>query len=538
MAGSNLSSGAPQGSFPVQSRILRGYGPLAVLAVLLVLMAVFIPTRPPQQETVNASSNGFAGSGFGSGTDSGTGTSTDAATTSGTSGSTTGNTGTTGSNTPTTAASASTGGNGGQNGGGGSVGDSGKGNGVAPVTGVQPCADRQEQVPGDPYSPPCVTFQGDNGGATYRGVTGDSIKATYRIIPGEKGFQQTLADLAGASLSDTPETVKNTVTALAEYFSKRFEFYGRSLQFQFYDGTGSNTNELLGKGRDKAEADAETVKELAPFADMSATSEPYADALARRGIIGFGTPYLSRQWHEQRAPFAWSLATDGTRVSELAAEYANKRLYGKPAVLRRRRPQGQDPQVRHHSRPRTPGTRSRSTTPRRITQEAGNDPGLNVKYQLDLSTMSNQANNIIPKLKNEGITTVICGCDPMLPVFLSGEANREQYYPEFIIVGTALTDADIVGQLWDQNFASHAFGVSSLEPFVPPTQTIAYEAFKSVRPNDEPAFSVDLIYYQMYMMAIGIQGAGPDLNPGNLRGRHVQLPATQRPGRLVEVRPR
>jgi hypothetical protein len=79
-------------------------------------------------------------------------------------------------------------------------------------------------------------------------------------------------------------------------------------------------------------------------------------------------------------------------------------------------------------------------------------------------------------------------------------------------VGTALTDADIVGQLWNQQFASHAFGVSSLNGFQPPTNTIAYAAYKSVR-QDEPAFSVDLIYYQMYMLAIGLQGAGPNLTP-------------------------
>ena len=57
-------------------------------------------------------------------------------------------------------------------------------------------------------------------------------------------------------------------------------------------------------------------------------------------------------------------------------------------------------------------------------------------------------------MKADGITTIVCGCDPILPVFLSGVANRENYFPEFIIVGTALTDADIVGQLWNQNFAA------------------------------------------------------------------------------------
>jgi hypothetical protein len=115
-------------------------------------------------------------------------------------------------------------------------------------------------------------------------------------------------------------------------------------------------------------------------------------------------------------------------------------------------------------------------------------------------------------MKSAGVTTILCGCDPIMPVFLTGEMNREQYYPEFVIVGTALTDTDIVGQLWNQNEAVHAFGVSSLQAPVPPTQTVAYEAYKTVR-QDEPAFTVDLIYYQMQMMAIGIQMAGPNLNP-------------------------
>src|SRR5690606_5567069 len=88
-------------------------------------------------------------------------------------------------------------------------------------------------------------------------------------------------------------------------------------------------------------------------------------------------------------------------------------------------------------------------------------------YVLDLSTMSDQATRIIADFKSKGITTILCGCDPILPVFLSGVASREKYYPEFIITGTALTDADIVGQLWKQDFAAHAFGVSPLDGFTP-----------------------------------------------------------------------
>ena len=47
-------------------------------------------------------------------------------------------------------------------------------------------------------------------------------------------------------------------------------------------------------------------------------------------------------------------------------------------------------------------------------------------------------------------------------------------------------------------------------------QSIGYAAYKSVR-QDEPAFSVDLIYYQMAQMAIGFQMAGPNLTPQSFR---------------------
>lgn len=513
----------PQGSFPINRRLLRGYGPLAVFAAMLVLMAVLVPTTVPKQQ-VSASGSETPDAGAGFGTSSGDTSSSP------------------GGDAPGTPGSTPEGGGGDQaaapgGGGGGGVASDGQGTGVAPVEGVQACPDRQEQIPGDPYSPPCVAWAGgNNGGGTAKGVTKDTILVSYRVL-GEKGFQQTLAELAGASLSDTPETIQNTITAFAEYFNQRFEFYGRKIQIQFYDGQGSNTNELLGKGRDRAEADATKVaEEIGAFADLSATSEPYAGALASRGVIGFGTPYLSREWHEQRAPYAWSLATDGTRVSELGAEYGNKRLANKPASFAGGNLKDK-PRAFATLAPENSWYQESVNNARRITEEAGNDPGMNVKYQLDLSTMSSQANNIIPKLKNAGVTSIFCGCDPVLPVFLSGVANREQYYPEFIIVGTALTDADIVGQLWEPEFAQHAFGVSSLTDFVPPTQTIAYEAFKTVRPNEEPAFSVDLIYYQMYMLAIGLQGAGPNLTPQSFSDGMFNYPARSGPVGLWKFGP-
>lgn len=492
-------SNPPRGHFGVWQRLMRGYGPLAVFALMVLVLSITVPSKVHKEGVDADRASNSSSDGGGSSSDGG-GSSSDGGVVTGDGG--------TGGDT------------GGATGGGGSGGVV-----LAPKLN---CPDRQEQVPGDPYSPPCVAFSGANGGATTKGVSGDTIKVAFRVL-NEKGFQQTLADLAGASLVDTPDSIKRTVAGLADYFNQRFQFYGRKMKIEFYNGQGSNTTELLGGGRDKAQADAiKVAQEIGAFADLSATSEPYAGALAERKVIGFGTPYLSRAWHEQRAPYAWSLATDGSIVSEMAGEYAVKRLYDKPAVYAGGKGgDGKDLQ----GRPRSIATlapenswyqESVANAQDRIKQ-GGKTPGFNRKYVLDIASMSNQATGIIAQMKDKNITTILCGCDPILPVFFSGVAARENYFPEFIITGTALTDADIVAQLWDQNFASHAFGVSSLTGFQPPTETIAYAAYKSVR-QDEPAFSVDLIYYQMYMLAIGIQGAGPNLTPATFEAGMFAYP--------------
>jgi hypothetical protein len=462
---------------------MRGYGPLALLVVLMIVMATLVPSKP--QKIVNAAADADEDTGF-------------------VTGGTTDSTTLTGETVPGPAAVNGT-------------TKSASGKVISTPTACPP--ERKDQVTGDPYSPPCIAFSGSNGGVTSPGVNDKEITVSFRVL-NEKGFQQTLAELAGASLTDTPETIRNTVTALAEYFNKRYQFYGRKIVIKFYNGVGSNTTELLGGGRDKAEADAETAKSLGAFADMSATSEPYADSLQRRKILGFGDPYMSTPWHDQHSPYDWSLAVDGTTVAKLAAEYATKRLAsngqwgvakyaGGALATQQRKVATMAPENSWYQESVQIAKGDIEKTGLKVTE--------NIQYQLDLGTMSNQANNLIPKLKSEGITTILCGCDPVFPVFMTGEMNRESYFPEVIITGTALTDADIVGQLFNQEAAKHMFGVSPLEEPVPPTQTIAYEAYKSVRPNDEPAFSVDLIYFQMQMMAIGLQMAGPNLTPANFQ---------------------
>ena len=462
--------------------LLRGYGPLACLIVAFALMAAFVPTDAPQRVTVASTGAGVTGGTAGVATGGGGGGN--------------GSAGTAGSTHSTTTS--------------GTAGTSGSDT-AQPRARSSGC--KGPQVTGDPYSPPCVRFSGNNGGATTRGVTGNTITIAFRNTS-DPGFEQTLAQIGGAQFSDTPADIERTIKGLADYFNRNFQFYGRKIKFVFYKGQGSVTNELLGGGQQNASDDALKVATgIKAFGDMSAVTEPYGDALARNHVVSFGEPYLSAQWFQARAPYAWSIATDCTSVSEASAHIAVNQLDGKPAIFA-------GPAMSHTKRkiaiiaPDNPWYQQCVANAMRIFKAAGDPTPENIPYQLDLSTLSSQAASVVSKLKADGITSVACGCDPIFPVYLTQRARQQNYYPEWHVIGVALTDQDIVGQLFDQSEWAHAVGVTYLGRTIPYQATLGYAAYRSVR-HDEPAQAVNIIYAQMYMLALGIQLAGPHLTPLN-----------------------
>ena len=479
---------------PSDRRLLRGYGPLIGFVLVFVLMAAFVPTVAPEKVTVRIAEGNAAGTAGGA-TGSGDGsTAPGGATGGGAQGTSAGSGGATG---------------------GGSSGSGSSGGGTqtqaAAPSSTSGCPDRAKQVPGDPYSPPCIAWRGDNGGATSKGVTKDTITVAFRQTS-DPGFQQTLAQLGGAQFSDTPDDIRRTVAGLAKYFNKTFQFYGRKLNFVFYKGQGQQTTELLGGGQQEANADAITVgQKIKAFADMSATTAPYGDALSRQKVVGFGVPYMSREWMTQRRPYIWSIATDCSVITETVSEVGVKQVIDKPAEHAGGNLKGK-PRKLAILAPDNPWYQQCVKAGQDIIRKAGKTVPESIAYSLDLGTMSSQAASVVSKLKSEGVTTVICGCDPVFPVYLTSKAKEQSYVPEWVVTGTALTDQDIVGQLFDQDEWSHAFGISYAAETPPQRATLGYAAYKSVN-SDTPAQAVDLIYAQMYMLALGVQLAGPDLTP-------------------------
>ncbi|HVE93757.1 MAG TPA: hypothetical protein VNB24_02465 [Acidimicrobiales bacterium] len=388
-----------------------------------------------------------------------------------------------------------------------------RGRGYVPP-GAQPCADRALQVQGDPYSPPCYAFTGNNGGGATRGVTKDEIVVTVRQLEGPSAAE-IFADISGERVNDSPEAAMDTVKAYSEYFQKRFNFYGRKLRVEFFKGQGSGSEELLGGGREKALADAvKASKEHGAFADISGITIPYADALSRQQVVNFGSPYPSRKWFVERRPYSWSLFPDGTNVVEASVAWITARLVGqKTAEYAGPAYKGQP---RKYAVIAPENAEYQESVNQYITkvQGAGFNIAMNLKYKLDINSMPNQASNIIAQVKDAGITSLICACDPvMLALGLTAKANEQDYEPEWITAGLAFVEQDLVAQLIDDDQWKRAFGIAYNAQPEPLTRSFPYAAYKSQRPNDEPAFGFEEIYYQMYLLAIGVHMAGPNLTP-------------------------
>lgn len=454
--------------------ILKGYGPFLMLAVLVLGMAIFVPSKV--QDVRNASLGELDTTGDTTGTGGSTGDATTNVT------------------TPDGAPVAS---------------NTGTGRTQIPA-GANACTGRALQVPNDPYSPPCVAFSGSNGGATARGITPTEIHLAVRATS-DASLDDAIAQILGTEITDRPEDVVRTLEVLTEYFNKNFQMYGRKIVLKAFEGQGSTQAELLGNGRDKAEVDATRVaKEIKAFAELNAGTEPYADALSRQEVLNFGSPLMSREWYVKRRPYAWSVLPDCTTVVEEATEYVLKRLSGGTADFAGGEIKGKPRRITIIG-PDNSWYQECLQHALRVFKAAGEPIDVApISYRLDLASFSNQATNILAKLQAEKVTTILCGCDPIFPIFLSGEAARADYFPEFV----SGYEIDIVGQLWDDEFTKHSFGISPLGPNVgaPPYSTIGYAAYKSLR-NDEPARAVDALYYQLYLFVLGVQLAGPNLTP-------------------------
>jgi hypothetical protein len=458
-------------------RLLRGYGPLVGLVVCLFLVAFLVPTVQPEERRITT-------------TDSSQGTTSDDGSGGGTDDGAVGATGSDGAG-------------------------SGRGGPGGTPPGAEPCAGRQ--VEGDPYSPACVAWAGgDNGGETSRGVDADSITVTLRETA-LANIGELVNQLTGGKVqvNETLADVERTYRVLIEYFNQRYQFYGRKIEIKFFKGQGDLTVEALGGGQAEAQADAvNAAQQQKAFAETFSLTQPYSEALVSQKVIALNGLYFSEDWFREHAPYAFSLIPDCTKVVEATADFVIKALKGRPAEYAGGDLKGRPRKIALIA-PDNPLYQSCARAGLAKMRAGGVEIADVRSYPLDINSLTNTTpQNLVSALSGEGITTVILSTDPVLPFFMTSKAELQEWSPEWVLTGVGLTDADYVGQLMQQDQWRHAFGVSFLAKQQPVRASDAYYAYKSVDPNTTIAeLTGQIIYYALQVLAIGIQGAGPNLTP-------------------------
>lgn len=370
------------------------------------------------------------------------------------------------------------------------------------------------------YAPPCVpVHDGDNGGATSPGVTADEIKVVvYQPPPGG----DITAALSG--LLDDEEVQQRSRDAYIEMFGDVYETYGRTVTTKVVVGSGA--------GDDEAAAVADAIRiaeEEQPFAviDGPGLTDAFADTLADRGILCFNCGLsVPDSTYQRNAPYMWGNLPSPEQFLKNFGDFTVRRMLGRKAEFA-------GPELR--DRERVFGTINFEQDPPVFTAVSdeirargklrGYEAAVSETYLLDIPTLPERAASIIARMKAAGVTTITFLGDPIMPSYLTQAATAEDYYPEWVVAGTVLTDTTSLGRTYDPAQWAHAFGISNLagrRAIEEQEQWRLHEWYFGAPP--EARLTSGVIYPAVAQMMLGIHMAGPNLTPETFQGGMFSYP--------------
>jgi hypothetical protein len=405
----------------------------------------------------------------------------------------------------------------------------------------------------DPLAPTCVPFYvGDNGGATYQGVTAKEVKivmyydanSTLNTSQGTSTppYNQIIDVEAPPKPREHPAITVNR--AWQKFFIKRYAAYNRKAHFyvQFGSFDSSGTQTPGSQAQDAALAYAK----VKPFAIVNyagfGNGDFYNNYMAEHGVLIFGSVagrgsdfykrYPGRQWG-YKPPLEYG-----------AAQYANaicSMIKGKPAVGMGAGSIGsaQNGQARKYGFLYTrdkawPGIKQQALVAKDLMKKQCNvEMAIEQTYDknsfsVDNGSTPDYAINIAVAFQNAGVTTVLWPAG--YEVKISQAMNNIKYFPE-IIVGDDDLQASINGtRFQDQGAWNQAWIVTSQTYDPPASQRICVQEYRTVD-QESPAsdvanFACDY-YNDLRQLFTGIQVAGPTLTPESIDQGYHAIPLVE-----------
>jgi hypothetical protein len=356
-------------------------------------------------------------------------------------------------------------------------------------------------------SPPCMPkFVGDNGGATFRGVTKDKITVVVFYPKYDAATQQVLA---ANNLAMTPEKGAEVHAIIEKFFNKHYEFYGRQIKMEYYSTEQPDAATM------RADAKA-IVQKFNPFAVLYYAQglgpAAFHEQLAREGVLSLGVTPVADEFFINNSPFVWSQVIQGYRLADMGAEYYCKRMYGKNATL------STDPALKVKKRKLaivvSEAPEATAVGKHFMAQVTGgmcgtkNDGTQLYTYSSDPDVAEDQRPALVTRLKNDGITTVrgpgTCT-----------EGDKQNYHPE--IFANEVFDDDFVGRVYANlcgpTGMASVFGIGMFPKASPVKEKEWYKAMQDVQPGYEGPYLAEGPFQGMALLARMIQYAGPNLTP-------------------------
>ncbi len=379
-----------------------------------------------------------------------------------------------------------------------------------------------------PLQPCFAPFTGNNGGATATGVTSNSIKVVVYLTQADDPVLKFIYDQINDT--DTPDDTWATYQKYNEMYSHYFETYGRKVQLIRFNATGNIQDSVA------ATADAETIaNDIKPFMVLGGPllTNAFADTLASNHIMCVScAPGQPDSWYKARAPYVWDIQKDTEQNQVGLTNYIGRRLANRPAAYA-----GGDLK----GKPRVFGYVHvvASNTDTQLEQEFTS--ALASKYNVHFADIETYASpldlnasgrDLITRLKEKGVTTVVFAGDPLAPQTLTKIAAQQDYTPEWIITGTVLVDTTAFARTYDQSEWSHAFGVSNLAARLDPNAAGALYLYKWYYGTTAPAsHTAPVLLPNIQFVYAPLQAVGPDLTPDNVE--RVLFGASITPGTPV-----
>jgi len=411
--------------------------------------------------------------------------------------------------------------------------------GTGVTRGGTPCGSGIHQIPYSAYADYCqARFTGNNGGATANGVSATAITIAVRKTSDAQGANALAVQAEGEAAGGVSDDANwGYIQQIVSYLNTQFELYGRQVKLDLFGGQGNGTNETLGQGQAAACADADTAaNSLHAFGDFNWAgifeSQPFSDCAPRYHLyIPEGAPYYPEYMYKSWNPYVWGITMNCTLIADEVGEWAGKQLAPYPTKWA-----GSDGVLPLNGRQRRFGTY--------VPNNAGYESCANqiaqveesqyhvaksredqYDYALDVSTFPQDAQKAIVQFAANDDTTVVLACDPISPIFLTQDAVQQNYYPEWALIGVALTDTDNWAQLWDQQaITGHLFGLSQasstasiLDPHGEAGRVLAASGVPL-----NPSSAVD--YFELVSMFNQLQIAGPDLTAAAIGANTAKIP--------------